>query len=94
VRASYTGDDEGHGDFLLDALSKEQVAETGEAALLTERMSYRQIAEADGSVSHPTVMSALAGGKGLPAESSPKVTGTDGKSYPATKPRRSTIIAA
>ncbi|WP_422032189.1 hypothetical protein [Roseovarius sp.] len=52
-------------------------------------MSYRQIAEADGTVNNDTVRRNLAAANAAP-DAPTKITGADGKSYPSTKPRRST----
>jgi hypothetical protein len=53
-------------------------------------MSYRQIAEADGTVTYQTVTNSLV--KNLTPDSADRITGKDGKSYPAYKPIRTAFM--
>lgn len=81
-------------DFIIDKnvrrrhMSKEARAAIA-AELRADGQSTRQIAKTLG-VSQPTVLSDLriAGDKNLSPEAPAKVTGSDGKTYPATKPPR------
>jgi len=60
------------------------------ADLRAEGMSYRQIAEVDGTVSKNTVQRDLSGvPNGTPDD---KITGKDGKSYPARQPMRTAFV--